>query len=64
MSNLRISNAAARRIARLAKSGGCTPQRVLDAALKAGLDHVQWFQREVAMAQAEMLNARKRLKHP
>jgi predicted transcriptional regulator len=50
---------AARRIARLAKSGGRTPQRVLDAALRAGLDYLEWFQREVAKGQADMLNARK-----
>jgi predicted transcriptional regulator len=55
MSNLRISNAAARRIARLAKSGGRTPQRVLDAALRAGLDYLEWFEREVAKGQADML---------
>ena len=59
MSKLRISNAAARRIARLAKSGECTPQRVLDSALRAGLDHVEWFQRDVAKGQAAMHSARK-----
>ena len=41
MSKLRISSAAARRI--------------LDAALSAGLDYLEWFQREVAKGQADML---------
>ena len=59
LSKFRISNAAARRIARLAKSGGRTPQRVLDAALRAGLDYVQWFQRDVAKGRAVMHSARK-----
>jgi predicted transcriptional regulator len=59
MPNLRISNVTARRIARLAKSGGRTPQRVLDSVLRAGLAYLEWFQREVAKGQADMLNARK-----
>ena len=59
MPNLRISNVVARRIARLAKSAGRTPQRVLDAALGAGLGYLEWFQREVAKGQADMRNARK-----
>ena len=59
MSKLRTSNAAARRIARLAKSRGCTPQRVLDFALRAGLDYVESFQRDVAKGQAAMHSARK-----
>jgi predicted transcriptional regulator len=59
MSKLRISSAAARRIARLASSGGCTPQRVLDSALRTGLDYVEWFQRDVAKGQAAMRSARK-----
>ena len=63
MSKLRISSAAARRIARLAKAGGHTPQRVLDAALKAGLDYLEWFQREVAKGKADMLRIKAALGH-
>jgi len=62
MSNLRISSAAARRIARLANRGKRAPQTVLDSALTAGLDYEEWFQREVAKGLAE-LDAGKAIPH-
>jgi predicted transcriptional regulator len=54
MSNLRISTAAARRIARLAQRRKRAPQRVLDSALRAGLDYEEWFQAEVAEGLADL----------
>jgi predicted transcriptional regulator len=54
MSGLRISTAAARRIARLAARRKRPPQRVLDTALKAGLDYEEWFQGEVAKGLADL----------
>jgi predicted transcriptional regulator len=62
MSNLRISTAAARRIARLAHRRKRTPQRVLDTALKAGLDYEEWFQAEVGKGLAD-LDAGRLLSH-
>jgi predicted transcriptional regulator len=54
MSNLRISPAAARRIARLAHRRKRPAQRVLDTALNAGLDYEEWFQAEVAKGLADL----------
>ena len=54
MSRLRISGASARRIARLASRGKLAPQKVLDAALAAGLDYEEWFRREVARGLADL----------
>jgi predicted transcriptional regulator len=48
MSSLRISSAAARRIARLAQRQQRPRQHMLDSALTAGLDYEEWFQSEVA----------------
>jgi predicted transcriptional regulator len=62
MSDLRISNAAARRIGRLARKGKRPPQRILDAALETGLDYHEWFVEQVKKGVAE-LNAGKVLSH-
>ena len=62
MPALQIKSVTARRIARLAARRKRSPQRVLDAALAAGLDHEEWFQREVAKGLAE-LDAGKALSH-
>lgn len=62
MPALQIKSVTARRIARLAARRKRSPQRVLDAALAAGLDYEEWFQREVAKGLAE-LDAGKSLSH-
>ena len=62
MPALQIKSVTARRIARLAARRRRSPQRVLDAALAAGLDYEEWFQREVAKGLAE-LDAGKGLSH-
>jgi predicted transcriptional regulator len=62
MSNLRISSAVARRIARLAHRGKRAPQTVLDSALAAGLEYEEWFQREVAKGLTD-LDAGKAIPH-
>ena len=62
MPALQIKSVTARRIARLAARRKRSPQRVLDAALAAGLDYEEWFQREVAKGLAE-LDAGKGLSH-
>jgi predicted transcriptional regulator len=62
MSDLRISNAAARRIGRLARKGGRPAQRILDAALETGLDYHEWFQTQVKKGLTE-LNAGRVLSH-
>jgi len=59
---LRISNAAARRIARLANHEKRAPQTVLDSALSTGLDYEEWFRREVAKGLAD-LDAGKTIPH-
>jgi predicted transcriptional regulator len=62
MPALQIKSVTARRIARLAARRKRSPQRVLEAALAAGLDFEEWFQREVAKGLAE-LDAGKALSH-
>jgi predicted transcriptional regulator len=62
MPALQIKSVTVRRIARLAARRKRSPQRVLDAALAAGLDYEEWFQREVAKGLAE-LDAGKALSH-
>jgi len=62
MSDLRIPNGAARRIARLASRRKRPAQRVLDTALRTGLDYEEWFQREVAKGLGD-LNAGRVLSH-
>ena len=62
MPSLQIKSATARRIERLAARRKRSPQRVLDAALAAGLAYEEWFQREVAKGLAE-IDAGKVLKH-
>ena len=54
MTALQIKPATARRIARLAARRKRSPQRVLDAALAAGLAYEEWFQREVAKGIADL----------
>jgi len=53
MSELRISTTVARRIARIAARGKRPPQRVLEDALKAGLDYEEWFHGAVAEGLAD-----------
>jgi predicted transcriptional regulator len=62
MPELRISVTAARRIARIAARDGCPRQRVLEEALKAGLDYEEWFRRAVAKGLAD-LDAGRTLSH-
>ena len=62
MPALQIKSVTVRRIARLAARRKRSPQRVLDAALAAGLDYEEWFQREVAKGLAE-IDAGKSLSH-
>ena len=62
MPALQIKSVTVRRIARLAARRKRSPQRVLDAALAAGLDYEEWFQREVAKGLAQ-LDAGKALSH-
>ena len=62
MPSLQIRIATARRIERLAARRKRSPQRILDAALAAGLDYEEWFQREVAKGLAD-LDAGRVLKH-
>lgn len=54
MPELRISATAARRIARLAARVKRPRQRVLEDALKAGLDYELWFRRAVAKGLADL----------
>jgi predicted transcriptional regulator len=54
MAGLRIRNAAARRIARLATRRKRAPQKILDSALRAGLDYEEWFQQAVAKGLGEL----------
>ena len=62
MSELRISTTAARRIARIAARAKRPQRRVLEDALKAGLDYEEWFQRAVAKGLAD-LDAGRTLSH-
>ena len=54
MANLRISSTAARRIARMAARVNRPQQRVLEDALKAGLEYEEWFQKAVAKGLADL----------
>jgi predicted transcriptional regulator len=54
MPDLRISNSVARRIAHLAARRKRAPQRVLEDALKNGLDYEEWFERAVARGLADL----------
>ncbi len=54
MPELRISTTVARRIARIAARNRRPQQRVLEDALKAGLDYEGWFRRAVAKGLADL----------
>jgi len=54
MTELKISSTAARRIARIAARGKRPQQRVLEDALKAGLEYEEWFQAAVTKGLADL----------
>ena len=54
MTELKISSTAARRIARIAARGKRPQQRVLEDALKAGLEYEEWFLAAVAKGLADL----------
>ena len=54
MAELRISSTAARRIARIAARVKRPQQRVLEDALKAGLEYEEWFLAAVAKGLADL----------
>jgi predicted transcriptional regulator len=58
MANLRIPSAAAKRVARLAERRKRSAQRVLDSALRSGLDYEEWFERSVAAGLADLANGK------
>ena len=58
MADLRISSTAARRIARIAARVNRPQQRVLEDALKAGLEYEEWFQTAVAKGLGDLIAGR------